>query len=56
MLNVARAAELKRRGLRFVPAQVLKRSLRKLKHSIRLDNPPERNQDSRPTAQAEQPK
>lgn len=41
MLKVVRAAELKKRGLRFLPAQVVKQSLRKLKHSIRVEDPPE---------------
>lgn len=41
MLKVARAAELKKRGLQFLPSQVVKRSLRKLIHAARADGLPE---------------
>ncbi|MNJ78143.1 hypothetical protein D3C77_758110 [compost metagenome] len=41
MLKIVRARELKERGLRFLPVQVIKRSLRKWKHSISVEYPPE---------------
>lgn len=41
MLKSAYKAELQKRGKRFLPAQVVKRSLRNIQHSVRAEDPPE---------------